>query len=177
MLKEFGSGPFPVISIFASTAHYQLFFPVFFKFFLQTLAPPFYLLSDHKTFLPSQGISYWELVQIKLKHSFHHSHNGPELRQAVLSSLLNVALILKNSAWAYVFSSDVSLWFSPLEVFYVSNWFVMLQRYDYKAQKTNQWISVIWILKHISQSIHSETPTTCSQQCFIFICFLSDQYL
>lgn len=42
----------------------------------------------------------------------------------------------------------------PLEVFYVSNWFVMLQRYDYKSLKTNQWISVIWIYE-AHQSIHS----------------------
>lgn len=144
MLKEFGSGPFSAISTFPSTAHYQLFFlTFFFQFFLQTLI---YLLSGHKIFLPFQGASYRELSQIKLKHR-QFSSQSQWCRDQTCSVIVSAKCIWFSKI-LHGFMCFVQMYpcnFFLLEVFYVSNWFVMLQRYDYKPLKTNQWISVIWI--------------------------------
>lgn len=68
-LKEFGSGPFLVISIFPSNMISLLFFPIFFQFFILALASLFYMLSGQETFFPFQGLSHWALGQKKLKCS------------------------------------------------------------------------------------------------------------
>lgn len=161
---------FPALHIISS-------FPLFsFKFSFKLLLLFFYLLSDHKTFLPFQGISSWELGQIKLKYRQFPSQSQWLLLQGLLS-LLNISDSEKFYLGLCVLFKCILVIFFSLEIFYASNWFVMLQRHDYKPLKTNQWISVIWICE-AHQSIHSLWNLHDMHITMLhFISFLPDQYL
>jgi len=111
VLKEFGSGPFSVISIFPSTVKSCWFSLFSFNFSYKFLIPFLICFLAEKLYSLFRGYLIEHLGRKSLNTASFSSqrHDGPKNRHVVLSSLLTVTLNLKNFTEAYMFCSNVAL--------------------------------------------------------------------